>query len=176
MQLHDERGRWAEGPDARTRFMAKVRKGSTDADCWIWTAGTRTNGYGQFYLHGADTQAHRTAWLIFKGPIPDGLYVCHHCDVRLCVNPAHLFLGTGTDNQLDCSSKGRCFLQRYPERSPTRKLTEAQVREIMSLKGQQSGCALGRKFGVSDHSIYSIWNGSKWRHLALTPVASQNRD
>lgn len=76
-----------------------------EAGCWIWvgTAGR----YGKFFHEGRPKDAHRAAWLVFKGPIPQGMRVCHSCDVPLCVNPDHLFLGTAKDNTLDMMKKGR---------------------------------------------------------------------
>ena len=79
----------------------------TESGCWIWTGSMSSGGYGQVKIGGKLHRAHRVAWTIFKGPIHDGLMVCHRCDVRDCVNPEHLFLGTAKDNFQDCLKKGR---------------------------------------------------------------------
>jgi hypothetical protein len=88
------------------RFWAKVEK--TDS-CWPWRAGVNKE-YGEFnFGNNWMRQAHRVAWELTHGPIPDGLCVLHKCDVPLCVNPDHLFLGTKLDNVRDMIAKGRAY-------------------------------------------------------------------
>lgn len=103
------------------RFWGKVAKLGPD-ECWLWQAHCMKNGYGSL-VSGSRTNgqhrsrlAHRIAWELTNGPIPEGLNVCHRCDAkypigdityRRCCNPAHLFVGTQTDNMHDASQKGR---------------------------------------------------------------------
>jgi hypothetical protein len=85
------------------RFWSKVER--TD-DCWLWTASL-VGGYGRIKVDGRGEYAHRLSWEMSHGPVPDGLCVLHHCDVRRCVKPGHLFLGTRLDNNKDRDQKGR---------------------------------------------------------------------
>lgn len=92
-------------PSVLERFEAKVRK--TD-NCWFWTASTQGRGYGQFYYEGRVQLAHRVAWIMHHGPIPDGMVIDHVCHNTLCVNPEHLRLATIKANVENCGGARAC--------------------------------------------------------------------
>lgn len=87
-----------------SRFWSKVDKTS---GCWVWTASRSGNGYGQFRLDGHNRPAHRLAWELTHGAIPEGAFVLHECDNPPCVRPDHLFLGDQSLNMADMAGKGR---------------------------------------------------------------------
>ena len=142
--------------------------------CWIWTGTYRSSGYGQIKIDGRPETAHRIVWQHVYGPIPPGLCVLHRCDVRRCVRPSHLWLGTLRENSLDMQRKGRARTPRGSANGQS-KLTERQVREIRRLyvvgnlnkyaRVGPSQPELAARFGVSPRAIGKIVTDQDWRHL-----------
>lgn len=134
------------------RFHAK-HEPENEAGCWIWSATTNWGGYGQFYLGGRLVGAHKAAHQLFKGPVPDGVEVCHTCDVRNCVNPAHVFIGTKSDNMKDAAEKGRLAHR-------TAKLTSEQADEVR--RSTERGVDIAKRLGVSQNIISRIRRGQSY--------------
>lgn len=139
-------------PSSRTdRFIAKIEQ--TDG-CWFWIAAKNAHGYGIFVGgNGRTVLAHRLAYELFIGPIPDDLQVNHSCDTPACVNPDHLWLGTQLDNIRDRDAKGRTkkggtFQKLSPE-------IHDEIRRRYAV-GDISQGALAEAYGVSQTSISSI--------------------
>lgn len=149
---------------AEERFWRHVEK--TDG-CWLWTASLATAGYGRLNLGKAGRiLAHRFSWELHTGPVPEGLFVCHHCDNPRCVNPAHLFLGTGADNSRDMVSKGR-RPSTQGEQNPHAKLTTEQVKEIRAARqAGQTYKALAEQYGVTMCNVRFLCLGITWRNIS----------
>ena len=99
----------------RVRFWKKVQKYQSD-ECWIWQGSKTSAGYGQLWVDCKQVYAHRVSWEIHYEAIPDGMFVCHTCDNPTCVSPAHLFVGTSSDNVQDMLKKGHHSSQICPEK------------------------------------------------------------
>lgn len=135
--------------------------------CWLWTGKPETPGYGVIYAGGRNskaTKAHRFSWELVNGPIPEGQKVCHRCDVRMCVRPTHLFLGTAQENTADMVHKGR---QARGERAGLARLRADDVRAIRRLHatGKVSQTALATGFDISTGAVRAILTGRSWKHL-----------
>ncbi len=158
-------------PPLEERFWAKVDK---SGECWLWTGSQTKSGYGMFNL----VRAHRFSWELAHGPISDNLLVCHDCpggDNPLCVNPAHLWLGTSGDNTRDAARKGQMPTgdkngsRLHPEKRqrgdqhPMAKLTSEQVKEVRA--STENNVAIARRLGVTDRLISAIRSGKVWKHL-----------
>ena len=89
------------------RFFQKVDKTDT---CWLWNGALTSSGYGSIGINGKRISAHRFSYETFIGEIPEGMFVCHSCDVKICVNPEHLWVGTQYENMSDMWKKGRAVI------------------------------------------------------------------
>lgn len=141
------------------RFWAKVDVRGPD-ECWLWV-GTKTScGYGMACRHLRRVYAHRLSWILHHGAIPDGLCVLHKCDVRPCVNPKHLFLGTQIDNIHDAMQKRRHC---HGERVKQARLSIGQVREIVvALASGETQASIARRFCIVPSAINAIAHGKRW--------------
>lgn len=144
---------------------------SDDGRCWDWTSCAQSRSRAQrFYgvlrtLHDGKSiglRAHRVAWAVKNGPIPDGLFVCHHCDNSLCCNPAHLFLGTNQDNVDDRNRKQR---QARGSNQGAAKLTEELVRELRIRAQSETRAATAKAFGISEQHVRDIVARRFWKHV-----------
>lgn len=129
----------------------------TESGCWIWLGGLDRHGYG---IMTTNVLAHRASYSHFVGEIPRGMCVCHRCDIRCCVNPAHLFIDTNQGNAADKVRKNR---QARGTSNGMSKLSEESVREILASK--EAGPSLARRFGVTRRVIYLVRRRETWRHI-----------
>jgi DNA-directed RNA polymerase specialized sigma24 family protein len=146
----------------RRRFWIKVEKTPV---CWLWTAARFENGYGAFRLNNKQRRAHIVSYEWLVGPT-NGLQVCHSCDVKHCVRPEHLFLGTQSDNIIDMFQKGR-QRERRGEISNWAKLTEDEVREIRRLYADDGlfQREIADMFDITQGAVSQIVLRKHWSHV-----------
>lgn len=144
---------WLDDPQ---RFWSWVEVAG-DAECWLWTGGRGRREYGQITANKTTYRAHRCAWEIANGPIPDGLVVRHTCDNPPCVNPRHLLLGTFADNNRDKVERGRSLTG---ERHPLCKLSDLDVAIIRRKHAAgNTQVALSAEYGVRQGYISKLVTG-----------------
>jgi hypothetical protein len=149
------------------RFWKKVAI-AKENECWVWIGRIGSYNYGVFDLDNKAIRAHRFSYIIHFGEIPSSppdLCVCHTCDNPSCVNPAHLWLGTRSQNMQDKIKKGRGNYLKGIEASNAI-LTEVQVKEIkQKLKNEVKIAELSKIYGVSRIAIWHIKKGHNWKHI-----------
>lgn len=180
---------WRSDEADRKRFWSKVDQ--TAEGCWLWQGTMLQQGYGCFKIAGKMYKAHRVAYLYAVNSIPEGLVLCHSCDVRHCVRPGHLFVGTHQDNSNDAVSKGRQAKgerhgsRLHPEKvtrgdkhwshlHPEQKRGELNGRAILNRKqveeiraryaaGSVSQLVLSDEYHVAQTTISAIVRGLRWK-------------
>lgn len=138
--------------------------------CWLWTGTITGGGYGQLRFNGKLEIASRVSWTLAHGSIPSGpgwhgISVCHKCDVRACVHPFHLFLGTHQENMADMARKGRTTPSKGTKHGCA-ELNDADVVEIRRRREMgETQTSLARAFGVSQAQVWRILHRLAWRHI-----------
>lgn len=163
-------GRWSAGQTLRDRFLEKVVVG---LDHWLWTGATtkRPNGdYGVLLLRQGkrgNILAHRAAWTLYRGSIPNDTNVLHKCDLPRCVNPEHLFLGSQKDNMNDCKNKGRMVPppihrgESHHKAKLSAQLAES-IRTDYANNPDETQRSLAGKYGVSQPVIGKVLRRESW--------------
>lgn len=153
------------------RFHGKVDSSCQDG-CWPWRDVPMPNGYGNFWVKPAKYNAHRVAFFLANGDFDPTKIIMHTCDNRRCCNPAHLKLGTHTDNMRDMFFKGRCYQSTHPEtmargsRTAGSKLKEEDIPVIRRLLAEGNTLTeVGKQYGVSKSSMYCLRKGKTWKHV-----------
>ena len=151
-------------PWTKERFLSYLPNTDNPNACWEWP-GCRRNGYGRIGLNGKTRTAHRVAFEVFIGPIPEGHDVCHTCDNPPCCNPAHLFSGTTRENIMDMLAKGRRIMPHGSEHGRAT-LTEAQVLTIRAMHAEGiPQTEIARRIGTNTQRVYSIVHRRTWKHV-----------
>lgn len=150
---------------AQSALLAHVEF-DTAGGCWLWAHSLTRSGYGVFRQGGRAHRAHRASYRIFRGVVPGDLFVCHRCDVRACINPSHLWLGTAADNSADRDAKGRQAYVRPPIRTGANnhasKLSRESV-EFIRANPDTPTKDLATRFGVSTNAINMVRRWRTWK-------------
>jgi hypothetical protein len=180
-----DKGRWRKPyvpPAPRTRltleerFWRKVRR--DEHGCWEWLGAGRIGGYGHFNVGKRFVGAHRLAYELTYGPIPQGIVVCHRCDNPRCVRPDHLFVGSARDNMSDCRDKGRLGdKRRLGLNNGATRITPELASLIREARAAgMSRPQLAKRYGISIVTITQITSNKHWTSALEAAEAPASSD
>lgn len=144
-----------------------------NSGCWLWAGGYHAarragkaqkvrKAYGKYTIGDKTLTAHRAAYILLVGEIPDGKIVCHHCDNEACVNPEHLFLGTNAENSADMKTKNRAYRAPLGEKAKV-----LSIKDVLDIKRRlergEVQHRIAKRFGVAQTNISAIKLGKIWR-------------
>lgn len=157
-------------------FWKYVAKCKAYEGCWEWQGYVKPDGYGQTGVRIQGTRlAHKVAWIVTNGLVPDGMFVCHKCDNPRCCNPNHLFLGTPKDNSQDMTKKGRAAsgvrngmsthkeARHWGTKNGSAKLTQSAAMQVFIAEGTQRDIAA--RFGICQNQVSRIKRKLDWAHI-----------
>lgn len=158
--------------ELKEKFLQKVEKTES---CWLWIGNKRNknrDSYGVMSFLGKKVDTHRIAYILFKGSIPDGMYVCHTCDVKLCVNPDHLWLGTQQQNMQDAKKKGRLVIpegRRFTDGNKplNRVQSEEQVKQMKIALKNMTIAQVAKQFKVKESFVKDLSSGRTYKNIAV---------
>jgi len=157
-------------------FWKNIERHKSSLECWNWQGYVKPDGYGQTGKKVQGTRlAHKVAWIITNGAVPEGMFVCHKCDNPRCCNPNHLFLGAPKDNSQDMASKGRSARgakngmvtcpdsRHWGEKNGSAKLTTETAMQVFVATGTQREIA--KQFGIAQNQVSRIKRKLDWAHI-----------
>jgi HNH endonuclease len=158
-------------PSLIDRFLAKLGPRPQDGSCWEWQGARASAGHAVIWHDGKQIRASHVSWELYRGPVPSGMWVLHHCDNGPCVEPDHLFLGKAADNTRDMFTKGRQGRRMPPrhlgEAHPNAKVTNRQVLSIKRLLrlGTMTHAEIATLLDIPVNIIHHISSGKTWKQL-----------
>lgn len=163
-QYHLENPNYIHGT-SEERFLKNIKISKDKNACWIWIGTIQTCGYGAIYINQKNTKAHRYSYEYFKGKIPKGKIIMHRCDVKICVNPKHLMIGTHLENAQDRNNKGRnnsCIGSSHGGA----KLTEKDIKDIRKRhENGETQISIAKDYGIKQVTVSDINRRKIWKHV-----------
>jgi hypothetical protein len=163
------------GPERIIDLRAYIEERSIpvpENGCWLWLLALDRGGYGSTALRNSYHGAHKISYHAFHGPIPEGKFVCHKCDVRCCVNPDHLYAGDAYENMRDMSVRGRYAKAKPAIQGESHVQAKLTMRDVLAIRASnESQRTLSKRYGINQATVSRLRRGKYWKWLSLSETA-----